>query len=271
MGYFSIREEVVMKKSTMRQKSRSELEAFIRESEALIAQKEEEIEWAKEVISKKVNEIELVDGIYYAKAKGSPEVLLVEVSGYKAVRYVNPSVFSEWGLSDYKFARRINVKIVKDRFVIKHEGKEWELELILSSTLKISLGQVSVLSEYDRIPIVNRWIKLLDSEIEIKLLFDELIERVNEYYGLSLGKLVDGGSDIFKFTGVEYYLEYISKFRGVDNNLLKNQLLAVRNVLYMIRLFDYSRDVGNTRKMLDSKIKWYDGKLAERNGEEFSL
>lgn len=116
-----------MKKSGMRQKSRSELEAFISESEALIRRTEEEIGWAREVISKKVNEIELVDGIYYAKAKGSPEVLLVEVSGYKAVRYVNPSVFSYWGLSEYKFARRINVRIVGDRFEIRHEGKRWEL------------------------------------------------------------------------------------------------------------------------------------------------
>lgn len=48
-------------------------------------------------------------------------------------------------------------------------------------------------------------------------------------------------------------------------------MLAVRNVLYMIRVFDYSRDVGNTRRVVESKIKWYDKKLAERNVEEFSL
>lgn len=258
-----------MKKSTMRQKSRSELEAFIRESEALIAQKEKEIEWAKEVISKKAEEIELIDGIYYAKAKGSPEVLLVEVSGYKAVRYVSPSVFSYWGLSEYNFTRRINVRVVGNRFEIRHEGKSWELFLILPHEMNISLNQVSILSEYDRIAIVNRWLKLLNSYPEVKNLFNELIGRVNVYYGLGIGKIEDEQSDIFKFTGVDYYVEYISRFR--DNNLLRNQLLAVRNVLYMIRVFDYSRDVGNTRKAIESKIKWYDKKLEERNGEEFSL
>ena len=85
----------------MRQKSVGELEAFISESEALIKRTEEEIGWAKEFISKKADEIELVDGIYYAKAKGVPEVLLVEVSNFKAVRYVDPSVFGYDGIEEY--------------------------------------------------------------------------------------------------------------------------------------------------------------------------
>ena len=258
-----------MRKSSMRQKSVGELEAFISESEALIAQKEEEIGWAKEFIRKKADEIELVDGIYYAKAKGVPEVLLVEVSGYKAVRYVDPSVFGYEGIEEYNFTRRINVRIVKNRFVISHDGKEWELELLLSSTLNIRLNQVSILSEYDRLPIVKRWVKLLDSVPELKLLFNELLGRMNEYYGLDIGRLVDESSDIFRFTEVEYYVSFIEKSR--DNKLLRNRLLAVRNVLYMVRVFDYSRDVGNTRRVVESKIKWYDKRLAERNVEEFSL
>lgn len=258
-----------MKRSGMRQRSRSELEAFICESEALIRRTEEEIGWAREVISKKVNEIELVDGIYYAKAKGLPEVLLVEVSNYKAVRYVNPSVFSSWGLSEYNFTRRINVRIVKNQFEIRHEGKSWELTLIVPSEMNISMKQIPILSEYDRKLIINRIVKLLDSVPEVKRLFNELIGRMNEYYGLSIGKLVDEGSDIFKFTDVDYYLEFMSN--SIEAKVLRNRLMAVRNVLYMIRLFDYSRDVGNTRKAIESKIKWYDSKLAERNGEEFSL
>lgn len=258
-----------MKRSGMRQKSRSELEAFISESEALIRRTEEEIGWAKEVISKKVNEIELVDGIYYAKAKGLPEVLLVEVSNYKAVRYVNPSVFSSWGLSEYNFTRRINVRIVKNQFEIRHEGKSWGLTLIVSSEMNISLNQICILSEYDRKLIINRIVKLLDSVPEVKRLFNELIGRMNEYYGLGIGKLVDEGSDIFKFTDVDYYIEFISN--SVDNNLLRNQLLAVRNVIDMMRRFDNSRDVSNTRKAIESKIRWYDSKLVERNEEEFSL
>lgn len=258
-----------MKKSGMRQKSRSELEAFISESEALIRRTEEEIGWAREVIRKKVNEIELVDGIYYAKAKGSPEVLLVEVSGYKAVRYVNPSVFSSWGLSEYNFTRRINVRIVKNRFEISHEGKSWGLTLIVSSEMNISMKQIPILSEYDRIPILSRWVRLLNTVPEVKRLFNELIGRMNEYYGLGIGKLVDEGSDIFRFTDVDYYIEFMSN--SVDNNLLRNRLLAVRNVLYMIRVYDYMRDVSNTRKAIENKIKWYDSKLAERNREEFSL
>ena len=259
-----------MKKSSMRQKSKSELELFIRESEALIAQKEKEIEWARELVEKKSNEIELVDGIYYARAKGSPEVLLVEVSGYKAERYLNPSIFSSWGLSEYKFARRINVRVVKNRFEIRHEGKVWDLSLLLPHELDISMNQVSILSEYDRKPIVSRWLKLLNSYPGVKDLFDEMIGRVNAYYGLGLGKIEDECSDIFRFTDVSYYVEYIGKF-GVDNDLLRNRLLAINNIVNMIRLFDYTRDVGNTRRALESKIKWYDERLEERNKEEFGL
>lgn len=258
-----------MKKSGMRRRSRSELEAFISESEALIRRTEEEIGWAKEVISKKVNEMELVDGIYYAKAKGSPEVLLVEVSNYKAVRYVNPSVFSSWGLSEYNFTRRINVRIVKNQFEIRHEGKSWGLALIVSSEMNISMKQIPILSEYDRKLIINRMVKLLDSVPEVKRLFNELIGRMNEYYGLGIGKLVDEGSDIFRFTDVDYYIEFMSN--SVDSKVLRNRLLAVFNVIDMIRVYDYSRDVSNTRKALESKIRWYDSKLVERNEEEFSL
>lgn len=260
-----------MKKSSMSQKSKSELELFIRESEALIAQKEKEIEWARELVEKKSNEIELVDGIYYARAKGSPEVLLVEVLGYKAERYLNPSIFSSWGLSEYKFTRRINVRIVKNRFEIRHDGKSWELSLILPHELDIRLNQVSILGEYDRKSMVRRWLKLLNSYPEIKDLFDDMIGRMNAYYGLSLGKLTDSSSDIFKFTGVDYYVEYIGKMIGVDNDLLRNRLLAINNIVNMIRLFDYTRDVGNTKRALESKIKWYDERLAERNKEEFGL
>ena len=253
----------------MRQRSKNELEAFISESEAMIKRTEEEIGWAKEVISKKADEIELVDGIYYAKAKGVPEVLLVEVSNFKAVRYVDPSVFGYEGIEEYNFTRRINVRIVKNRFVISHDGKQWELELLLSSTLNIRLSQVSVLSEYDRLPIVKRWLKLLDTAPELKLLINELLGRMNEYYGLDISRLVDESSDIFRFTEVEYYVLFIEKSR--DNNLLRNQLLAVRNVLYMVRVFDYRRDVGNTRRVVESKIKWYDKQLDERNKEMYKL
>lgn len=260
-----------MNRATMRQRSRNELEAFISESEALIKRTEEEIGWAKEIIRRKADEIELVDGIYYAKAKGVPEVLLVEVSGYKAVRYVDPSVFGYDGIEEYNFTRRINVRIVKNRFVISHDGKQWELELLLSSTLNIRLSQVSILSEYDRLPIVKRWVKLLDSVPELKLLFNELLGRMNEYYGLDIGRLVDARSDIFRFTEVDYYVSFIEKSIKEDNNLLRNRLLAVRNVIYMVRVFDYSRDVGNTRRVVESKLKWYDKRLAERNVEEFSL
>ena len=260
-----------MKKSSMRQKSRDELEAIISESEELIARTEKEIAWAREIVASKANETSLKNGIYYAKAKGVPEVLLVEVLGYKAVRYVDPSVFGYEGIEEYNFTRRINVRIVKNRFVISHDGKEWELSLLVSSTLNIRLSQVPVLSEYDRLPIVKRWVKLLDTAPELKLLFNELLGRMNEYYGLGMGEMVDAGSDIFRFTEVEYYRAFIEKSIKEDNKLLRNRLLAVRNVLYMIRVYDYRRDVGNTRRVVESKIKWYDKKLAERNVEEFSL
>lgn len=258
-----------MRKSSMRQKSVGELEAFISESEALIAQKKEEIGWAKEFIGRKADEIELVDGIYYAKAKGVPEVLLVEVSGYKAVRYVDPSVFGYEGIEEYNFTRRINVRIVKNRFVISHDGKQWELELLLSSTLNIRLNQVSILSEYDRLPIVKRWVKLLDSVPELKLLFNELLGRMNEYYGLDIGRLVDESSDIFRFTDKDKYKEFIA--RSTDYKLVHNQLVAVRNIIYFIREFAYSRNYDKIKSQIENKLKWYSKQILERNQEAFKL
>ena len=56
---------VIMNRATMRQKSVGELEAIISESEALIKRTEEEIGWAKEIISKKADEIELFDFILF--------------------------------------------------------------------------------------------------------------------------------------------------------------------------------------------------------------
>ena len=56
-----------MNKVTMRQKSKNELEAFISESEAIIAQKKEEIAWAREIVASKANETSLKNGIYYAQ------------------------------------------------------------------------------------------------------------------------------------------------------------------------------------------------------------
>lgn len=258
-----------MKKSTMRQRSKSELEAFIRESEALIAQKEKEIEWAKEVISKKAEEIELVDGIYYAKAKGSPEVLLVEVSDYKAVRYVDSLVFSYWGMSGYNFTRRINVRIVGNRFEIRHEGKSWELSLLVSSTLNIRLSQVSVLSEYDRLPIIKQWLKVLNSYPKLKPLLNELICKANEYYGLRLGELDGIESDLFAFTDKDKYKEFIA--RSTDYKLVHNQLVAVRNIIYFIREFAYSRNYDKIKSQIKNKLKWYDKQILERNQEAFKL
>lgn len=258
-----------MNRATMRQKSKNELEAFISESEAIIAQKKEEIGWAKEVISKKADEIELVDGIYYAKAKGVPEVLLVEVSGYKAVRYVDPSVFGYEGIEEYNFTRRINVRIVKNRFVISHDGKEWELELLLSSTLNIRLNQVSILSDYDRIPIVKQWLKVLNSYPKLKPLLDELINKANEYYRLRLGELEGIESDLFAFTDKDKYKAFIA--RSTDYKLVHNQLVAVRNIIYFIREFAYSRNYDKIKSQIENKLKWYDKQILKRNQEAFKL
>lgn len=258
-----------MRKSSMRQKSKSELEAFISESEELIAQKKEEIGWAREVISKKADEIELVDGIYYAKAKGVPEVLLVEVSNFKACSYIDPSVFDYYGIRDYRFTRRINVRIVKNRFVISHDGKEWELELLLSSTLNIRLSQVPVLSEYDRLPIIKQWLKVLNSYPKLKPLLNELINKANEYYGLRLGKLDGIDSDLFDFTDKDKYKTFIA--RSTDYKLVHNQLVAVRNIIYFIREFAYSRNYDKIKSQIENKLKWYDKQILERNQEAFKL
>ena len=258
-----------MNRATMRQKSRNELEAFISESEALIKRTEEEIGWAKEIIRRKADEIELVDGIYYAKAKGVPEVLLVEVSGYKAVRYVDPSVFGYDGIEEYNFTRRINVRIVKNRFVISHDGKQWELELLLSSTLNIRLSRVPVLSEYDRLPIIKRWLKVLNSYPKLKPLLNELICKANEYYGLRLGKLDGIESDLFAFTDKDKYKAFIS--RSTDYKLAHNQLVAVRNIIYFIREFVYSRNYDKIKSQIENKLKWYGKQILERNQEAFKL
>lgn len=258
-----------MKKSSMKQKSKNELEKFISESEALIKRTEEEIGWAKEFIGKKADEIELVDGIYYAKAKGVPEVLLVEVSGYKAVRYVDPSVFGYDGIEEYNFTRRINVRVVKNRFVISHDGKQWELELLLSSTLNIRLSQVPVLSEYDRLPIIKQWLKVLNSYPKLKPLLNELINKVNEYYGLRLGKLDGIESDLFMFTDKDKYKAFIA--RSTDYKLAHNQLVAVRNIIYFIREFAYSRNYDKIKSQIENKLKWYSKQILERNQEAFKL
>lgn len=248
-----------MRKSSMRQKSVGELEAFISESEAMIKRTEEEIGWAKEFIRRKGDEIELVDGIYYAKAKGVPEVLLVEVLGYKAVRYVDPSVFGYDGIEEYNFTRRINVRIVKNRFVISHDGKEWELELLVPEPLGINLTQVSVLSEYERMPIIRQWVKLLNSYQELKWLINKLISRVNEYYGLSLGEITDENSDLFLFTDKDRYKAFIA--RSTDYELVHNQLVAVRNIIYFIREFAYRRNYDKIKSQIENKLKWYDNQF----------
>ena len=253
----------------MRQKSVGELEAIISESEALIKRTEEEIGWAKEFISRKADEIELVDGIYYAKAKGVPEVLLVEVFGYKAVRYVDPSVFGYDGIEEYKFTRRINVRIVKNRFVISHDHRRWELELLVPEPLGINLTQVSVLSEYERMPIIRQWVKLLNSYQELKRLINELISRVNEYYGLSLGEITDEKSDLFAFTDKDKYKAFIA--RSTDYKLAHNQLVAVRNIIYFIREFAYSRNYDKIKSQIENKRKWYGKQILERNQEAFKL
>ena len=226
-----------MRKSSMRQKSKNELEAFISESEELIAQKKEEIGWAKEIISRKADEIELVDGIYYAKAKGVPEVLLVEVSNFKAVRYVDPSVFGYDGIEEYNFTRRINVRIVKNRFVISHDGKQW--------------------------------LKVLNSYPKLKPLLNELINKANEYYGLRLGELDGIDSDLFDFTDKDKYKTFIA--RSTDYKLVHNQLVAVRNIIYFIREFAYSRNYDKIKSQIENKLKWYDKQILERNQEAFKL
>ena len=258
-----------MNRATMRQRSKNELEAFISESEALIKRTEEEIGWAKEFIRKKADEIELVDGIYYAKAKGVPEVLLVEVSNFKAVRYVDPSVFGYEGIEEYNFTRRINVRIVKNRFVISHDGKQWELELLLSSTLNIYLTQVPVMSEYDRLLIIKQWLKVLNSYPKLKPLLNELINKANEYYGLRLGKLDGIDSDLFDFTDKDKYKAFIA--RSTDYKLVHNQLVAVRNIIYFIREFAYSRNYDKIKSQIENKLKWYDKQILERNQKAFKL
>lgn len=261
-----------MRKSSMRQRSKNELEAFISESEALIAQKKEEIGWAKEFIRKKADEIELVDGIYYAKAKGSAEVLLVEVSNFKACSYIDPGVYDSWGVRDYRFTRRLNVRIVKNQFMINHDSKQWVLEPLISdnvATLDIYLTQVPVLSEYDRIPIVKQWLKVLNSYPKLKALLDELINKANEYYGLRLGKLDGIGSNLFDFTDKDKYKAFIAT--STDYKLVHNQLVAVRNMINYIREFAYSRNYDKIKLQIENKLKWYDKQILERNQEAFKL
>ena len=256
----------------MRQKSRDELEDFIKQSEELIACTEEEIGWAREIVASKANETSLKNGIYYAKAKGKPEVLLVEVSNFKACSYIDPSVFGYDGIEEYNFTRRLNVRIVKNQFMINHDSKQWVLELLIPdnvATLNIYLTQVPVLSEYDRLLIIKQWLKVLNSYPKLKPLLNELINKANEYYGLRLGKLDGIESDLFDFTDKDKYKFFVEK--SSDDKLAHNQLLAVRNIIYFIREFAYSRDVGKIKSQIENKLKWYDKQILERNQEAFKL
>ena len=261
-----------MKRSSMRQKSVGELEAFICESEELIACMEKEIVWAREIVASKTNETSLKNGIYYAKAKGSAEVLLVEVSNFKACSYIDPSVFDYYGVREYRFTRRLNVRIVKNQFMINHDRKQWVLEPLIPdnvSTLNIYLTQVPVLSEYDRLPIIKQWVKVLNSYPRVKSLLNELINKANEYYGLRLGELDGIESDLFAFTDKDKYEAFIA--RSTDYKLAHNQLVAVRNIIYFIREFAYSRDYDKIKSQIEDKLKWYVKQILERNQEAFKL
>lgn len=271
MGYFS-KVRFDMNRDTMRQKSRDELEEFIRRSEELVVKTQEEILWAREIVASKVNEISLKNGIYYAKAKGSAEVLLVEVSNFKACSYIDPSVFGYYGVREYRFTRRLNVRIIKDKFMINHDSKQWVLESLIPdnvATLNIYLTQVPVLSEYDRLLIIKQWLKVLNSYPKIKPLLNELINKVNEYYGLRLGKLDGIESDLFLFTDKDKYKAFIEK--SSDYKLAHNQLVAVRNIIYFIREFAYSRDYDKIKSQIENKLEWYDKQILERNQEAFKL
>ena len=261
-----------MNKATMRQKSRDALEDFIKQSEELIARTEKEIAWTREIVASKTNETSLKNGIYYAKAKGSAEVLLVEVSNFKACSYIDPSVFDYYGIRDYRFVRRLNVRIVKNQFMINHDRKQWVLEPLIPdnvATLNIYLTQVPVLSEYDRLPIIRQWLKVLNSYPELKQLLSQLISKANEYYGLCLGEITDENSDLFLFTDKDKYKEFIE--RSTDSKCTHNQLVAVRNMINYIREFAYSRNVGKIKSQIESKLKWYDKQILERNQETFKL
>ena len=261
-----------MKRSSMRQKSVGELELFICESEELIARMEKEIVWAREIVASKANETSLKNGIYYAKAKGFAEVLLVEVSNFKACSYIDPSVFDYYGVRDYRFTRRLNVRIVKNQLMINHDRKQWVLEPLIPdnvSTLNIYLTQVPVLSEYDRLPIIKQWLKVLNSYPRVKSLLNELINKANEYYGLRLGKLDGIESDLFDFTDKDKYKAFIA--RSTDYKLAHNQLVAVRNIIYFIREFAYSRNYDKIKSQIEAKLKWYRKQILERNREAFKL
>lgn len=261
-----------MNRATMKQKSRDELEDFIKQSEELIARTEKEIAWAREIVASKTNETSLKNGIYYAKAKGSAEVLLVEVSNFKACSYIDPSVFDYYGVREHRFTRRLNVRIVKNQFMINHESKQWVLEPLIPdnvATLNIYLTQVPVLSEYDRLPIIKQWLKVLNSYSKLKPLLNELINKANEYYGLRLGKLDGIESDLFDFTDKDKYKTFIA--RSTDYKLAHNQLVAVRNMINYIREFAYSRNVGKIKSQIESKLNWYDKQILERNQETFKL
>lgn len=261
-----------MNKVTMRQKSRDELEDFIKQSEELIARTEKEIAWAREIVASKANETSLKNGIYYAKAKGSAEVLLVEVSNFKACSYIDPSVFDYYGIRDYRFTRRLNVRIVKNQFMINHDSKQWVLEPLIPdnvATLNIYLTQVPVLSDYDRLPIIKQWLKVLNSYPKLKSLLNELINKANEYYGLGMGEMDGIESDLFDFTDKDKYKAFIA--RSTDYKLAHNQLVAIRNIIYFIREFAYSRNYDKIKSQIENKLKWYDKQILERNQEVFKL
>lgn len=137
------------------------------------------------------------------------------------------------------------------------------------ATLNIYLTQVSVLSEYDRLPIIKQWFKVLNSYPKIKPLLNELICRANEYYGLHLGKLDGIESDLFDFTDKDKYKFFVEK--SSDDKLVHNQLVAVRNIIYFIREFAYSRNYDKIKSQIENKLKWYDKQILERNQEAFKL
>lgn len=81
---------------------------------------------------------------------------------------------------------------------------------------------------------------------------------------------MDGSdSDLFAFTDKDKYKEFIA--RSTDYKLAHNQLVAIRNIIYFIREFAYSRNYDKIKSQIENKLKWYDKQILERNQEAFKL
>lgn len=256
-----------MKKETIKQKSKRELQKFILQTEKCIAQKQEELDLAKEVLKVKGEE-SIVDGAYYAEVKDGSEALLVQVTDSKVHSYCELAGHKLWfekGRLVEFIKRKPKVRKVRDRFEMALNGKKWELELLVSyadidlryssSDLAVTYLQIPILSERDRLFTLRRWIRLLQDYPALKDAINRLIVVMNERYNMRIEMISDLDSEILEMTEVAKFREFVE----LNRNDVEMKVY-VKVIYEIMRWFTWVNEC-NRWKMRGRRVEWVVGEI----------